>query len=227
MVWNRWREENPNVVPDLSGATLSDTVPAYPRKARAPEANLQGINLSDTNLSDSYLRGVNLRKSNLCRINLDKADLRRANLQGVNAAYAHFTHANLTLADLRAADITNALFWETVLSRVNFMNVVGLDSCRHGGPSVIDHRTIQTLQKSGQLPESFLRGVGLPETFIHNLPMLLNQSSYPRASSATRSKMRHLRNSLATIYKTRAYAVGLLRTAFKVVRRLLSKLLKQ
>src|SRR3954452_7113068 len=39
----------------------------------------------------------------------------------------------------------------------------GLDQCRHFGPSIIDH---QTLQKSGPLPPVFLRGVGLPDNLI-------------------------------------------------------------
>ena len=48
-VWNRWREKNPKVKPDLSGADLH-------------ERNLSGVNLSEANLSDA--RFYNAR---LCR----------------------------------------------------------------------------------------------------------------------------------------------------------------
>ena len=48
----------------------------------------------------------------------------------------------------------------------------GLETCRHHGPSTIDHRT---LQRSGPLPLAFLRGVGLPDNLIDYLPSLLNQ----------------------------------------------------
>ena len=48
----------------------------------------------------------------------------------------------------------------------------GLETCRHMGPSTIDHRT---LQRSGPLPLAFLRGVGLPDNLIDYLPSLLNQ----------------------------------------------------
>jgi hypothetical protein len=48
----------------------------------------------------------------------------------------------------------------------------GLDRCLHEGPSIIDHRT---LQRSGQLPLTFLRGCGLPDNLIDYLPSLLNQ----------------------------------------------------
>jgi hypothetical protein len=47
------------------------------------------------------------------------------------------------------------------------------ETCTHKWPSTIDHRT---LQKSGPLPLSFLRGVGLPDNLIDYLPSLLNQA---------------------------------------------------
>jgi hypothetical protein len=62
---------------------------------------------------------------------------------------------------------------ETVLVDLNLDSVVGLERCYQGGPSFIDHRT---LQKSGSLPISFLRGVGLPEPLIEYLPALLKQA---------------------------------------------------
>ena len=40
-------------------------------------------------------------------------------------------------------------------------------------PSIIDYRT---LERSGRLPLSFLRGVGLPDSFIECLPSLLHQA---------------------------------------------------
>ena len=45
----------------------------------------------------------------------------------------------------------------------------GLKSCRHAGPSTIDHRT---LAKSGELPLAFLRGCGLPDMLIDIVPAL-------------------------------------------------------
>jgi hypothetical protein len=50
---------------------------------------------------------------------------------------------------------------------------MGLETCQHVGPSIVDYRT---LQKSGPLPLSFLRGVGLPDNLIDYLPSLLNQA---------------------------------------------------
>jgi hypothetical protein len=58
-----------------------------------------------------------------------------------------------------------------VFGNTDLANVVGLETCRHHGPSTIDHRT---LVKSGQLPLVFLRGCGLPENLIIYFPSLLN-----------------------------------------------------
>ncbi len=46
-----------------------------------------------------------------------------------------------------------------------------MDTCIHDGPNVIDHRT---LARSGTLPQSFLRGCGLPDNLIDYLPSLFN-----------------------------------------------------
>ena len=61
---------------------------------------------------------------------------------------------------------------ETLFTNVDLSNVIGLDTCKHVGPSSIDHRT---LEKSPNLPLAFLRGVGLPDRLIDYLPSLLNQ----------------------------------------------------
>ena len=60
----------------------------------------------------------------------------------------------------------------TVFSATYLDTVQGLETCYHGGPSTLDHRT---LAKSGPLPLAFLRGCGLPDALIDYLPSLLNE----------------------------------------------------
>jgi hypothetical protein len=79
---------------------------------------------------------------------------------------------DLTGLSLREADLKEAVFEETILINTDLTAVRNADSCRHYGPSGIDHRT---LLKSGKLPLSFLRGCGLPDTLINYLPSLLNE----------------------------------------------------
>src|SRR5262249_46341484 len=74
--WNAWRDENPNIHPDLSEAYLS-------------EADLGGANLGG---------------ADLYRVNLIEAKLSLANLIGGNLSGAKLTGANLTLASLGQAN---------------------------------------------------------------------------------------------------------------------------
>jgi uncharacterized protein YjbI with pentapeptide repeats len=134
---------------NLRGAKL---VGAQLNRADLNHTVMSGANLSSAFLDGTHLRDVDLRGADLSGANLRKADLRSVNLSG----------ANLTATKLL----------ETVFVDVDLTNVVGLDRCIHDGSSIIDHRT---LQRSGPLPLAFLRGVGLPDSWIEYLPSLLNQ----------------------------------------------------
>ncbi|MBA0087253.1 MAG: toll/interleukin-1 receptor domain-containing protein, partial [Acidobacteria bacterium Pan2503] len=63
---------------------------------------------------------------------------------------------------------------ETIFGNTDLKDAVGLDTCQHEGPSVIDHRT---LARSWPLPEVFLRGCGLPDALITYLPSLLSDGA--------------------------------------------------
>ena len=95
--WNAWRDKNPNIRPDLSGADLS-------------EANLSGANLSGANLSGADLSAANLDGANLIEANLSGANLRGANLSGANLSGADLSGANLGEADLQAAVLVGTDF---------------------------------------------------------------------------------------------------------------------
>ena len=172
--WNTWRDENPNIFPDLSKETLTN--------AHLSRANLFGATLIETNLTGANLSGADLILTNLSDANLtdailtDDASLREANLSGTNLAGANLTgailigtilfRANLTDANLTEARLHRTVFASTVLTKVK-----GLDQCHHVGPSSID---LQTLD--GSLPIAFLRGIGLPDNLISYLPSLLTEA---------------------------------------------------
>ena len=118
------------------------------------------------------LQGANLDRANLGEVFLDRTDLSGADLRGANLRGAFLVRANFCRANLRGADFTRVNLADTVFADVDLTDVKGLGSCQHHGPSIIDHRT---LQRSSKLPLPFLRGCGLPDTFIDYLPSLLNQ----------------------------------------------------
>ncbi len=119
-------------------------------------------------LQQADLRGADLRGVDLTVANLIGAALSRASLLD-----ADLGEANLTNADLAGANLTGAILMETLFVNLDLTQTLGLNSCTHLGPSVLDHRT---LTQSGHLPLAFLRGCGLPEQLITYLPSLLSQA---------------------------------------------------
>jgi uncharacterized protein YjbI with pentapeptide repeats len=175
---------------NLTGATLirahlrdADLRDAHLRDANLTGANLTGAHLTAADLRDAYLAranlfgailfGADLRDVNLTGANLRDANLTRANLTSANLTGADLTGANLRDANLNGANLTDVHLLETIFGNVNLTGAIGLETCRHRGPSTIDHRT---LQRSGTLPLAFLRGVGLPDNLIEYLPALFNQA---------------------------------------------------
>jgi len=181
--WNRsWadrRNPKPNLdpefitiwdltIPDLSSADLRG---AELRYANFRLADLKHANLSHANLSCADLSEADLSGANLLGANLTCANLERANLRGVNLSEADMLRADFRGAYVSRAEFTNAVFRETTLVECDLSEVKGLDFIQHHGPSTIG---IDTIYKSkGKIPESFLRGCGVPESFITQMHSLV------------------------------------------------------
>jgi uncharacterized protein YjbI with pentapeptide repeats len=124
-------------------------------------------------LRGADLRGANLEEADLSGANLADADLREADLGWAGLFRADLRKADLGGANLEGADLSRADLYETIFVNVDLSATKGLDACTHGGPSALDHRT---LQRSGRLPLPFLRGCGLPDRLIDYLPSLLGEA---------------------------------------------------
>ena len=174
--WNKWRAENPGIIPDLAGPDPhgADIGLADLRGADLRGAHFTGANLFAAQLAGANLVGAELRWTHLERASLSGADLRGADLNGARLADADLRGANLSGAglmesNLRGAhlansDFTYALVVSTVFGDSDLSTVRGLETVRHSGPSTIG---IDTIYKSkGNIPEVFLRGAGVPEDFI-------------------------------------------------------------
>jgi hypothetical protein len=164
-VWNRWRNENPNVRPelrwaDLRGAELSG--------ASLGRADLSRAHLSGASLGGADLRGADLHAAELVGVYLCLADLREANLR-----WTDLSGANLSQAELSGADLSVAAVGYTVFADVDLIAVKGLEDIEHHGPSYIDIHTIY--RSGGKLPEAFLRGAGVPDNFIAYVASLIGE----------------------------------------------------
>lgn len=101
--WNRWREQNPEIRPDLERANLSDR-------------DLTEVNLSNVNLDFARLHSVNLAGANL-----DGADMYEANLSPtpLKRGESRFVPTNLTGATLIGAILHNACLGHTLFIRAD------------------------------------------------------------------------------------------------------------
>jgi uncharacterized protein YjbI with pentapeptide repeats len=100
MIWNKWREQHPDQIPDFVEANL---IGAYLARALFTKANLFRANLSDTSLYRADLQQANLRHAQL-----KGSLLRWANLRDVDFTGANLQDANLCLIDLEGACFTDA-----------------------------------------------------------------------------------------------------------------------
>lgn len=170
-VWNKWREENPGIIPDLR------------------DADLHGVHLQRANLHLANLFKSNLSKANLHLADLGRADLELANLKGADLSWANLYRANLANAILNEADMTRASFIRADLNGVAFSGaqacyslfanvdlsgVIGLDTVVHQGPSTIGTDTLYLSR--GKIPVSFLRGAGVPDNLIEYTLLLVGKS---------------------------------------------------
>jgi hypothetical protein len=158
---------------DLSGINLSraDLSRADLFKASLIAANLIGANLNNAELIGANLSGADLSETDLSSAGLGSADLSEAILVGANSHKADLFTTNLTAAKLHLANLSEVQADFTVFANTDLSSVLGLDKVHHTGPSTVG---IDTLVKSkGKIPESFLRGCGVPESFIEYLPALL------------------------------------------------------
>src|ERR1041385_1620858 len=155
-------------VADLSGGDLRDCI--------LPKVNLEQVNLAGANLGGVLLTSANIIRSDLTgtileHANLDDAEVADSDLLRANLQRAFLHNTRFLRTKVNDADFTRAVLAETTFSEVNLSDARGLVGCTHRGPSIVDFRTLV----SGELPRSFLRGIGLPELVIEFLPSLLRQ----------------------------------------------------
>ena len=171
-VWNKWREANQEIAPDLSGADL--------RAANLRHANLSSADLSLTNLTGVQLLETDLKHANLLKARLVGAELTSTNLYRADLTGADLSHSKIIGVDFTAAHVFKANFYGCILALSRFSNidlslVEGLETIEHIGPSSIGIDTIYA--SGGNIPEHFLRGTGVPEAFIAQLPYLVSSMS--------------------------------------------------
>jgi len=135
------------------------------------DSDLSGATLNHAALMGAELRTASLNETELIGANLTFADLTFANLAGANLSKAMLTGVNFTSAGLYDARFTHSKTIGTVFVNVDLRDVTEIESIEHLGPSEISISTIYLSE--GRIPETFLRGCGVPDEFITQIPALV------------------------------------------------------
>src|SRR5205085_11432174 len=121
--------------------------------------DLHGADLCQANLATAFIDRANLRGADLSWARLQNAVLNGAILNEVS-----LHGANLTGVHFGDAALSQAIVGWTIFGNVDLSRVKGLETVRHNGPSTIGIDTIYLSQ--GNIPEVFLKGAGVDDTFI-------------------------------------------------------------
>ncbi len=176
-VWNQWRASHPEVQPDLSQLNIrivdlssehfviDDSSQPPGRTDRYRGVELSGVNFSDTDLRFAELSYPNLSGANFGSANLFAANLGGANLRGANLSDAILIYTNLANTSVSDANFHKATTAFTIFTSIPDLHEAEcLSEVWHSGPSPVG---IDTLSFSkGEIPEIFLRGAGVPDSFI-------------------------------------------------------------
>lgn len=182
-VWNKWRTEFLHIEPELSWADLRrlDFTLFNFRSSNLAGANLIGTSFYDANLEGSDCRQAKLLNADLRWAQLAGAKLSEAYLVDADLSFASLVGADLRSVDLRSAHLVRpilegaqldgAKFGATNIASCNLSVAIGLETVNHYGPSFISLDTL--IESGGRIPAQFLRGCGIPEEWIQQLPSLI------------------------------------------------------
>ncbi|MEM7132061.1 MAG: toll/interleukin-1 receptor domain-containing protein [Chloroflexota bacterium] len=176
-VWNHWRQENPDVRPDLirtelNGISFGGSMlfgGSYVPAINLSRADLMGADLSNANLIHANLYGANLAAACLQEAELGFARLNQVDLTQADLTRTNLFRTKLVLANLSSAKVDGTLFgWAelgaTVLADIDFSKASGLEYALHSAPSYIDFFTIY--KSGGNISAAFLHGVGVDDASI-------------------------------------------------------------
>jgi uncharacterized protein YjbI with pentapeptide repeats/DNA-binding XRE family transcriptional regulator len=106
--WNKWRNNNPDVIPELTGIELNTE-------------DLDGINLSKADLRGVKFENVTLNSSVFENANLEGADLKFVSFLSANLSNANFSNANLKYVKFNSSQLIKSSFYKTTLSHISFV----------------------------------------------------------------------------------------------------------
>ena len=175
--WNDWRRKNTKIVPDFSGADLS-------------EMNLACANLAKADLSGARLGGANLSGANLARAKLFRADLSQADLSRATLFKANLSQADLAGANLNGADLSGAFLIRANLSGASLLGAC-LQGANLGQASLFRAKLNKSVLRQASFFKSDLSEADLSEADLEgaNLQEAVLERTDLRSANLTRANL--------------------------------------
>ncbi len=171
VVWNHWRAHNPDTKVDLREVRFEELTeqPKAITSTNVKFTNFREFNFINVDLTGAHfmatdLSGTFFNESNLSQVRFFLTNLRFAVLNNANLLYSSFSQTLLDHTKLIKANLTHSTFSGVTIADCNLDEAIGLESILHVSPSSIGIDTIY--QSVGKIPDTFLRGCGVPEDFI-------------------------------------------------------------
>ena len=156
-VWNKWRNENPDVVINFRNFQSQENLLRESvlqvrvlKGANLASANLFEVNFKGADLRDANLREADLRGANLQGANLHLADLRGLNLNGADLSKVDLRNTNLLGAQLLGTNLSEVQLSYTIFAYLDLSGAIGLSEILHLGPSTIGAEVF--VQSKGKIP---------------------------------------------------------------------------
>jgi uncharacterized protein YjbI with pentapeptide repeats len=155
--WNRWRETNPNIQPDLRRANLAnrDLAGANLSNANLDYAQLTSVNLIGANLNGADLQWANMRPTPLKR---GESNLVPTNLTGATLVQARLIGATLVWTQFVRADLSSAQLWDTNAFAADFSDATLI------GAEIAEARLHHTRFLRADLTDAYLSESSLIKT---------------------------------------------------------------
>jgi DNA-binding transcriptional regulator YiaG len=123
--WNKWRDKNPDVIPELTGIELNDE---DLDRINLTKADLRSVKFENVNLNGSLLENANLEGSKLKHVSFILANLRSTNFSSTEIIKSNFNESNCNRAVFDHAFIYNcsvegASFWECNFNETKSKNI--------------------------------------------------------------------------------------------------------
>ena len=174
--WNAWRQELVESA-KTSGPPIKKTTVTYEGQELEGYTAESARRLRLRNRSWILkhlppLNDVNLDGANLCNVNLSWMNLYGSSLRGTQLCEANLVSTNLTRVSLRRANLAGAHLGKTIFADSDLSEVQGLETVQHSGPSEISVATLYHSSVKAPGFHHFLRGIGVPEALIGQLPSI-------------------------------------------------------